>query len=405
MDPATQPLSTETLTAHSGTWSPKSSVFSGYMPESPSLRMMSLYSPSSIRLPDGKITYSTDGRVLTGNIVGLVDRLLVGTESREMDEEFQDCFLAVSHQLVEANDLLLLLIERYEARVFEYASEWERVKLHENVMAVMAKWLETQELWPEDHPAAIARHLMGVEGNLFQKIPPAEYIAWIRPVTNQRPPNLLRFMENNTKISIWCLSVTLSVNWYDRKEKLRAEIIMIFTRIAEECLRIRSFSTAHAIMRGLSSDLLAKLGYAWKTVDKRTKKLLKHIKGVVFDVNVYMASLQGNPEIFGVPNLPLHIKELRQSHEKTNHCVVQDSEQLIDFQVFEKLWRSVKEITKYRPPQGLSSTDPAVSAYIGYIFSSPRFNDDEKVHRHLKAKSVALQEAGQRYNMTSSGLL
>ncbi|KAG8735409.1 hypothetical protein FRC12_018086 [Ceratobasidium sp. 428] len=119
------------------------------MPGSPSLRMISLFPPSSIRLPDGKVNYGVDGRVITGNLVGLVNRLLTTRTSRQ-DEEFRDCFLAVYREFTSTTDLLHLLVEQYETRLFECVSERERVRLHMNMVNILANWLDVQALTIED---------------------------------------------------------------------------------------------------------------------------------------------------------------------------------------------------------------------------------------------------------------
>ncbi|KAG9079246.1 hypothetical protein FRC06_007863 [Ceratobasidium sp. 370] len=229
-------------------------------------------------------------------------------------------------------------------------------------------------------PATIAKQLMRMENDLFQKILPSDYVTW----------------KNHYKISDWCQSVILFAK-SDEVES-RALIVMFFVRIAEECLRMRSFSTAYTIVAGLVTDFILGLSYTWRLVDKRTKISLKQISEIVTDVDKCKSALGRDSQ--ALPILTAHLRELRRAHGGLDPYVVQDAEQLINFQNFEALWGSIKAITKYKVQV---SKDPTASAYLDYAFS--QLKDGEALQHLFKTRSEELKrEEGRFYEAWLSEL-
>ncbi|KAG8699715.1 hypothetical protein FRC09_006445 [Ceratobasidium sp. 395] len=181
-------------------------------------------------------------------------------------------------------------------------------------------------------------------------------------------------VTNYAQIRDWCQSRILLTR--PNQIGLRAQYITYFTRVAEECLQMGSFSTAHAITMGLSSDSVMGLTFTWQLVNKRTKDSLKHISSIVTDTSNYMTNLQSDSQATSVPILTIHLLELRKAHEKLAAYIVEDGEQLINFRAFEELWRNVKEVVKYKVPEGYIPRDPVVSEYLDYAFSQVQDGPD-----------------------------
>ncbi|KAG9092999.1 hypothetical protein FS749_015267 [Ceratobasidium sp. UAMH 11750] len=437
----------------------------GSLPRSPTLQMLaqanrghragSLISRASDIAgphPEGhdRINFDRDGRVLTGNLEGLVDRLLINTPSIRMDEEFRTCFLTVYRGFAKADDLLPLIIERYKSRAFGHLPERERVRLRNNMITILTEWLEIQQIEPKDEgflqemqafvnttlveepldperkklqeaitnklrsiqrplPVApmdggrrielsslkardIAKQLMRMESDLFQKILASDCAAWVKNVADEQLLNLPRFMKNNYKIADWCQSMILFMNSNEIEQ--RAQMIVFLRQVAEECLRIRSFSTAHAIMAGLSTDFINGLGYTWRLVDKRTKDSLKQISLIVSDVENYKSALDSDPQAPAVPILSVHLRDLRRSYKEMDTHVEVDGELLVNFQKFEEVWKSINAIMKYKKPQPTIERNGITAAYLDYELS--KIEDGVELQNRFKARSDELKRKEQR---------
>ncbi|KAG9087815.1 hypothetical protein FRC06_002351 [Ceratobasidium sp. 370] len=441
--------------------------FSGYgsLPRSPTLQMLaranrahragSLVSRASDIAgphPEGheNINFDHDGRVLTGNLEGLVDRLLINTPSARMDEEFRTCFLTVYRGFAKADDLLPLIIERYKSRAFGHLTERERARLRKNMITILAEWLEIQQIEPKDEgflqemeafvnttlvdepldpergklqeaikgkfryirqpppptptdsgrridlselkAKNIAKQFMRMESDLFQNILASDCAAWVKNVADEQLLNLPRFMKNNYKIADWCQSMILFMGSNEIEQ--RAQMVVFLRQVAEECLRIRSFSTAHAIMAGLSTDFINGLGYTWRLVDKRTKDSLKQISLIVSDVDNYKSALDSEPQAPAVPILSVHLRDLRRCYKEMDTHVKVDGESLVNFQKFEEVWKSIKTIMKYKTPQPTIEKDPITAAYLEYELS--KIEDGVELQNRFKARSDELRRKEQR---------
>ncbi|QRW00110.1 RasGEF domain protein [Ceratobasidium sp. AG-Ba] len=402
--------------------------------------------------PDGldRINYDPDGRVLNGNLEGLVDRLLINSPATRMDEEFRECFLTVYRGFARADDLLPMLIERYKTRAYGFMPERDRLKLRRNMITVLAKWLEIQQIEPKDlgflqemevfvnnlpsegsldverrdlqnaiteqfrklqHSSplpptnsgqriklseldarAIAKQLMRIESDLFHKILPSDCAAWVKNVADEQLQNLPRFMKNNYKIADWCQSMILFMDSNEIEQ--RAHMIMFFKRVAEECIKIRSFSTAHAILAGLSTDFINSLGYTWRLVDKRTKDSLKEISALVSDVDKYKGALNSDLRSPSVPILTIHLRELRRTYREMETHVIVDGESLVNFQKFEEVWKSINSIMQYKSPRPTIPSDPITLAYVTYELS--KVDDGVELQNRFKNRSEELKRKEQR---------
>ncbi|QRV86067.1 RasGEF domain protein [Ceratobasidium sp. AG-Ba] len=402
--------------------------------------------------PDGqdRINYDPDGRVLNGNLEGLVDRLLINSPATRMDEEFRECFLTVYRGFARADDLLPMLIERYKARAFGFMPERERMRLRKNMIVVLSKWLEIQEIEPKDigflqemeafvknlpsegssdverrdlqksiteqfqklhRPSplpptnsgqrikfseldarSIAKQLMRIESDLFQKILASDCAAWVKNVADEQLQNLPRFMKNNYKIADWCQSMILFLDSNEIEQ--RAHMIIFFKRVAEECIKIRSFSTAHAILAGLSTDFINSLGYTWRLVDKRTKDSLKEISALVSDVDRYKDALNSDLRAPSVPILTIHLRELRRTYREMETHVIVDGEPLVNFQKFEEVWKSIKSIMQYKSPRPAIPNDAITLTYLNYELS--KVSDGVELQNRFKNRSEELKRKEQR---------
>ncbi|KAG9126582.1 hypothetical protein FRC07_002890 [Ceratobasidium sp. 392] len=240
--------------------------------------------------------------------------------------------------------------------------------------------------------ATIAKQLMRMESDLFQKILASDCAAWVKNVADEQLLNLPRFMKNNYKIADWCQSMILFMD--SNEIERRAQMITFLRRVAEECLKHRSFSTAHAIMAGLSTDFINGLGYTWRLVDKRTKDSLKQISLIVSDEDNYKSILDSDPQAPAVPILSIHLRDLRRRYKEMNTHVEVDGELLVNFQKFEEVWKSIKAIVKYKNPPPDIPKEPITAAYLEFELS--KIEDGERLQQQFKTRSEELKRKEQR---------
>ncbi|QRV76372.1 RasGEF domain protein [Ceratobasidium sp. AG-Ba] len=440
------------------------SIGSWFKPESVSLRFASLYPNSTdrfdsldidtfstvgLRYEDAKINYDLDGRAVTGTLEGLIDHLLINSMSTQTNLEFQEAFLTTYRGFVRTGDLLPILIERFRIRVYGLITEGERVRLRKNMMAILNKWLEVQEIGLKDfgflremaafvlslppgwssgveqrqlrwtiiqrlrkraEPSApppanagrrillsdlyersIAKELMRIEGDLFRNCLPRDCAACVNNIASELPQSLALFMKNNYKIVDWCQSVIL-LDSSDIEQ--RANAIVFLVRVAEECIKIRAFSTAHAIVAGLSTDFIKNLGYTWRLVDKRTRASLEDISTLVSNAESYKSALNSNLESPTVPILAIHLRELQRTYHGMETHVIVDQEPLVNFQKFEEVWKSVNSIMQYKSPQLNILRDPTTSAYLTYQLS--KVDGGIELQNQFKIRSDELKTTEQR---------
>ncbi|QRW27442.1 RasGEF domain-containing protein [Rhizoctonia solani] len=399
--------------------------------------------------PEGHpiINYDEHGNVLTGNLEGLVMHLLCGTTATSMDKQFRECFLSVYRGFARVEDLWPMLVDR------------RTIKLREMMLAILNDWLELQAIEPKDKgfllgiknfidesffdepldvnwsrlqeriqwhlinlnqfvdeppseaagrtkwseldAAAVAKQLMRIESNLFQKILPSDCATRLKNISDEELLNIPRFFKNNYRVEDWCLSLILFIDSNDIEK--RAQAITFLKRVAEESLKIRSFSSAHAIMSALTHAHVNGLEYTWRLVDRRVKEGLKQMSQLLSDVDKYKNALNSNLQLPSVPILSIHLRDLSRTYKELQTQVVVEGEELVNFQKFTEVWKSIKELMKYQLPRPDIPQDDKASAYLEYVFA--QIDGNSGLQDQLKAKSEELHRREKRdFNLRRLGM-
>ncbi|KAG8689754.1 hypothetical protein FRC11_000801 [Ceratobasidium sp. 423] len=264
--------------------------------------------------PEGHaiINYDEQGHVLTGNLEGLVMRLLHSTNGRcfdqrnwqpvyqrrefiaaAMDKEFRECFITVYRGFARVEDLWPMLVDRYKSEmsrvITAYNPLMEQTKLKDSMLANLNDWLELQAIEPKDQgflldiqdfinqsfvdepldanwgrlqeklrghlidlnrsvsrapstaagrkkwseldPATVAKQLMKIESDLFQKILPSDCATRLKNISDEALLNIPRFFKNNYRVEDWCLSLILFIDANEIEK--RAQAITFLKRVAE----------------------------------------------------------------------------------------------------------------------------------------------------------------------------
>ncbi|KAF8710860.1 Guanine nucleotide exchange factor for Ras-like small GTPases, partial [Rhizoctonia solani] len=415
--------------------------------------------------PEGHpiINYDEHGNVLTGNLEGLVMHLLCGTTATSMDKQFRECFLSVYRGFARVEDLWPMLVDRYRNETSKVTTSYDpqrrTIKLREMMLAILNDWLELQAIEPKDKgfllgiknfidesffdepldvnwsrlqeriqwhlinlnqfvdeppseaagrtkwseldAAAVAKQLMRIESNLFQKILPSDCATRLKNISDEELLNIPRFFKNNYRVEDWCLSLILFIDSNDIEK--RAQAITFLKRVAEESLKIRSFSSAHAIMSALTHAHVNGLEYTWRLVDRRVKEGLKQMSQLLSDVDKYKNALNSNLQLPSVPILSIHLRDLSRTYKELQTQVVVEGEELVNFQKFTEVWKSIKELMKYQLPRPDIPQDDKASAYLEYVFA--QIDGNSGLQDQLKAKSEELHRREKRdFNLRRLGM-
>ncbi|CAE6413994.1 unnamed protein product [Rhizoctonia solani] len=362
--------------------------------------------------PEGHeiINYDEHGNVLTGNLEGLVMRLLRGTHAAAMDKEFRECFISVYRGFARVEDLWPMLVDRYKSEMSRattaHSRQREKTKLNDSMLAILNDWLELQAIEPKDQgflldiqdfihetfpnepldenwnrlreklrgylidlnestnqpprdtsrrakwseldPAAVAKQLMSIESDLFQKILPSDCAARLKNISDDELLNIPRFFKNNYRVEDWCLSLILFIDANEIEK--RAQAITFLKRVAE-------------YKNALNSDL----------------------------------------QLPSVPILSVHLRDLSRAYKELQTQVVVEGEELVNFQKSTEVWKSIKELMKYQLPRPNISQDSKITAYFEYEFA--QIDANPGLQDQLKAKSEELHRKEKRdFNLRRLGM-
>ncbi|CUA74960.1 Rap guanine nucleotide exchange factor [Rhizoctonia solani] len=417
--------------------------------------------------PEGHaiINYDEQGNVLTGNLEGLVTRLLRSTHAAVMDKEFRECFITVYRGFARVDDLWPMLVDRYKSDMNMVITAYspyiqkEQAKLSDSMLAILNDWLDLQAVEPKDrdfllqilefinekfsnepldenwsrlqeklrghlitlnqpasrtlsaaagrmkwsdlNPAVVAKQLMRIESDLFRRILPSDFAARLKNIADEELLNIPRFFKNNYRVEDWCLSLILFIDANEIEK--RAQVITFLKRVAEESLKIRSFSSAHAIMSALTHVHVNGLEYTWRLVDRRVKEGLKQMSQLLSDTDKYKEALNSNLQLPSVPILSVHLRDLSRAYKEMQTQVVVDGEELVNFQKFTEVWKSIKELMKYQSPQPNITRDPMTAGYLEHAFA--QIDENSGLQDELKARSEELHRKEVRdFNLRRLGM-
>ncbi|KAG8976546.1 hypothetical protein FRB90_009107, partial [Tulasnella sp. 427] len=114
--------------------------------------------------------------------------------------------------------------------------------------------------------AEVAQHLTLVEYRLYAKIRPAECMSWSKCQKGPEVENLARFVATADRLVAW---VKYSVLKEDTLGK-RADVIEFWIKVAEKCRQLNNMSSVIALVAGLASTVIVKLGLTWAHVSRKS---------------------------------------------------------------------------------------------------------------------------------------
>ncbi|CAE6460477.1 unnamed protein product [Rhizoctonia solani] len=412
------------------------------------------------------IEFDKFGNVLRGNMEELVSRLLVTTHVPETDSEFCECFLMTYRGFTSTEDLWRMLVCQYhtltsgqlgdskkQQHVLMVLSDWldiqciqirDRTFLHEiqnfirenewnigepeterSKLAIkIEKHLASLNSTPRQHTdrgenqgfnldtrnlsvaSEFAEQLVRIEGGLFQKILASECASWATGISDEELPNLSRFIQNNNRVSDWCLDKILKPD----KSVERARVVSFMIQAMNHCLTKNAFSSAQAILSALTHSYVQKLSVTLSHLKSSERENIKQINHT-FDVHTQPGEGIGKKRRMSwkprpthdtttcIPPLTKRLQELKQLHKELKD----NGGTLVEFQHFTKLWRKSKELVAHKVPQIPVGRESMSTAYrcLEQELRQIEVNADFQAQLDARRKEVVRQEGLEReYRMS-----
>ncbi|KAF8168726.1 kinase-like domain-containing protein [Pholiota molesta] len=315
--------------------------------------------------------------VSSGTLEGLVQRLITNFNSRK-DSEYRDILLTACADFTTPEDLF---------GIFSVHPE-DRVALQYNVFMVITYWLSNrhlvvdhQLLWQmktfcesairmkssttitqdipssplspgrrmlkasEIKPRDLAIALTLLEGDKYKVLVPSDYIAHLRRHPGYN--NVQGAYTINNKIVFW---VKDSILHYDRVDQ-RADVLKFFIHTAQECRKLRNFSSVVAIASALHSDPIERLKLTKSAMTFQMQGKLEALEDIINPTanhrgyrNAVNDTLSIDERDHCIPWLPVHLKELNMVLSRYPITVQVDGRPLINFQRYIKFMDRIKEV-------------------------------------------------------------
>jgi len=207
--------------------------------------------------------------------------------------------------------------------------------------------LQASQIKP--HELAIALALL--EGDKYKVLTPFDYTAHLgsHPGYN----NIDGAYKTNNEITFW---VKDSLLRYDAVEK-RANVLNFFINTAQECRKLRSFSSLVAIATALHSVLIDRLKLTKSSLSLKMQDKLRDLYDIIDPTanhRTYWKALNGASSVQRdrcVPWLAVHLEKLRLVLQSYPITVQVDGHPLINFQRYLKFMDCVNEVlVRYKPP-------------------------------------------------------
>ncbi|KAF8181559.1 ras guanine nucleotide exchange factor domain-containing protein [Pholiota molesta] len=339
----------------------------------------------------------------------LVQRLITNFNSRK-DSEYRDILLTACADFTTPEDLFGILSRRfYDAEMDSSVHPEDRVALQYNVFMVITYWLSNrhlvvdhQLLWQmktfcesairmkssttmsdkardllqmienrahqdipssplspgrrmlkasEIKPRDLAIALTLLEGDKYKVLVPSDYIAHLRRHPGYN--NVQGAYTINNKIVFW---VKDSILHYDRVDQ-RADVLKFFIHTAQECRKLRNFSSVVAIASALHSDPIERLKLTKSAMTFQMQGKLEALEDIINPTanhrgyrNAVNDTLSIDERDHCIPWLPVHLKELNMVLSRYPITVQVDGRPLINFQRYIKFMDRIKEVVHYKPP-------------------------------------------------------
>ncbi|KAH8980822.1 hypothetical protein EDB86DRAFT_3087571 [Lactarius hatsudake] len=385
------------------------------------------------------LRHASDGSVSTGNLEGLISRVINGSADPSGDKRFKATFLTIYQLFASSEQLFNILKRRFESAPLDPAMIRERYDILVFVESWLKKGFEDPELTcsskisefarsvsgsqtmeakarevvdlvdDPDHvrlrnpescprlrcepvpnppgvtPSDMANALTIIEGSRFERITYWDYVNFVR----QRP-NTWRIDVFNTfhdLIETWVQTTVLELDYVDERMKKYES----WVSTAQACRKLNNFSSTSAIVTALLSPTIT--GLALTCESRATKQILHGLaKELTSKDGSYRNVIRSTATKELIPWLNFHLATLNSTFVQSNPIMEVDGHALIDFKLLSDLAEQVESIVQFTPPRIEHATRQDVLAHIEYSLESIATGDASHASTNVLSAQLALDE-------------
>ncbi|KAI0255388.1 ras guanine nucleotide exchange factor domain-containing protein [Lactifluus subvellereus] len=378
-----------------------------------------------------------DGSVSSGNLEGLVSRVITGTADSSRDDRFRAAFLTI-YQLFATSErvfgilkrrfestgldpahvgsryLILLFIESWlkkgfedvnlscSSKIKEFAgvisdSESERM---EKKAAEIARLVDDPEYVrlrkpesaprlrrepaprpPGVTPSDVAAALTVVEGTRFKSITYWDYVNFTRGQFDTRRIEVFNTVHD--LVTAWVKKTILEPDYLDERMKAYEEWI----HTAQTCRNLNNFSSASAIVVALTSQTIR--GLVLTCESKAVRVLQTLCRDLAIGTYQTMLDQVGTTDL--IPWLDPHLSSLNVTFAHPNPIVAVDEHPLIDFWQCRELADQIDSLIRFSPPR-CPGTRQDVLAFVEYSLKSITSDSASRAAADARSAKLAGEE-------------
>ncbi|KAF8589937.1 ras GEF [Ramaria rubella] len=421
------------------------------------------------------IEYNKDGLVVAATLTSLVDRLICessDTEDFRKVMHFREVFLVCYRAFTDAEEVFNLLLERFETVSSPSHTAKQRASIRYSVLTVLDLWLRGYHVQATDKPLLermraftisiqssgpaptivasaqkladlidstiasltlfpispstpmsptssfrppssldisphnFARALTMLEAERYCKIIPSDFIGWLKGT--QCINGISTFITENNRLSYWVQKSILKPD----EQLQRSENLRFFLCVAEECRKLRNFSSSCAIYAGLASTSITSLKRT-SMLDKSSAKICTGMEKLLSqdkNFQVYRKALNASTD----PCLPwlreylvtmydlaeslmslvgVHLHDVKVLHGSHSTRINQGGHtNVIYFRLYHLIHDQIRQILLYQDsplkPLDDSPQSRDIQAYVESQFHAVKVNNN--LHDYLQRRAAKL---------------
>ncbi|KAI9508854.1 ras guanine nucleotide exchange factor domain-containing protein [Russula earlei] len=382
--------------------------------------------------PEGLVRPALDGTVSSGNLEGLVSRVIHGSADLAGDESFKTTFLTIYRLFSTSERLFNVLKRRFESTDLNPAHARSRYSILLFIQSWLKKGFDDEELRFSptikeftksivgsqtmeakaaeiaslvDEAASVRRRQPGTCTRLRrepairpQRVTPADFAVALTVVKGDRFKyimywdyvNFTRTGTSPRRIDVFNTVHDLVTRWVKKSVLLpdqlneRKSMYEEWINTAQACRNLNNFSSTSAIVTALMSSVITTLPL---TSESKANSVLHTLAGELTPTNgAYQNTLEQVATKDLIPWLDPHLSYLNSSFDLSDMIVEVDSHPLIDFRQCSKLGKQIDSLAQFSPPRVRHITPPDVLAYVEYSLKSCTSDYNQRATEERSAK-------------------
>ncbi|KZP01331.1 ras GEF, partial [Calocera viscosa TUFC12733] len=245
----------------------------------------------------------------------------------------------------------------------------------------------------------LARQLTIIESRLFNRVHPTECLerGKDKPTTALSEDNIKAIIHMSNQLAAW---VTDSVLAKDEVKK-RANVIRFWISVAEQCKRLKNFSTMAALTAGLNGPPIRRLRRSWEQVHQRANATLADLEKTI-DSGRNFAEYRRLLATIDPPCVPffgLFLKDLTFIQDGNSNFIPVAGGKIINFDKRQKSSQVIRELQRYQAAtydltpvdaiiefidQSLESVSQETDYWPTSLEREPREREEERMARLLQ---------------------